>query len=156
MEAAVDSGRAMEQVETDIILEEEISETVVGDQNDQQVGGFNNDHVLDTVGINTEAPNNRGTKTRGFRKKARAQKSLSPPGQERPKKRAREGEDLFDIDRFIYAINGNEEKYREDIRSFVGIDENVGVATTNVEVVEEVIGVEVRETVKLGTTLSVE
>ncbi|KAJ0502719.1 putative RNA recognition motif domain, nucleotide-binding alpha-beta plait domain superfamily [Helianthus annuus] len=120
MEAAVDSGCAMEQVETDIIPEEEISETVVGEQNDQQVGGFNNDTVLDTVGINTEAPNNRGKKTRGFRKKARAQKSPSPPGQETPEKRAREREDLFDIDRFIYAINGNEEKSREDITSSVG------------------------------------
>ncbi|KAJ0507527.1 putative RNA-binding domain superfamily [Helianthus annuus] len=91
MEAAVDSGCAMEQVETDIILEEEISETVVDEQNDQQVGGFKNDTLLDTVGINTEASNNRGKKTRGFRKKARAQKSPSPPGQERPKKELENG-----------------------------------------------------------------
>ncbi|KAJ0800560.1 hypothetical protein HanPI659440_Chr03g0104491 [Helianthus annuus] len=41
------------------------------------------------------------------RKKTRAKKSVSPVGQERPKKRARDGEDPFDIDRFIFPVNGH-------------------------------------------------
>ncbi|MFS7960364.1 hypothetical protein Hanom_Chr08g00702361 [Helianthus anomalus] len=58
-------------------------------------------------------------KSRSFRKKSRIQKSPSPLGQERPKKRAREGEDIFDIDRFIFALN------RED--QINGVDPSVEV-----------------------------
>ncbi|MFS7899986.1 hypothetical protein Hanom_Chr00s088743g01798001 [Helianthus anomalus] len=46
-------------------------------------------------------------KRRGcFRKKTRSDKSPSSVGQERPKKRSREGDDPFDIDRFIFPVNG--------------------------------------------------
>ncbi|MFS8033576.1 hypothetical protein Hanom_Chr17g01571201 [Helianthus anomalus] len=81
--------------------------TVVEDV-EQEDGELNNVSGLDTGGVNLGVMSNRAKKAKGFRKKARTQKSPSPPGQERPKKRAREGEDLFDLDRFIYDINGDE------------------------------------------------
>lgn len=98
----------------------------------------------------------RGKKSRGYRKKARAQKSPSPTGQERPKKRAREGEDLFDIDRFIYTINGNEMPSiaSEHNVEAVQVVEEYG----NDQVVIEPSGLsnEVNETVRLAGVLGVE
>ncbi|KAJ0791400.1 hypothetical protein HanOQP8_Chr01g0005111 [Helianthus annuus] len=44
-------------------------------------------------------------KRKGFSKKARRKSSCSPLGQDRPKKRAREGDDYFDLDRFIFGDN---------------------------------------------------
>ncbi|MFS7915323.1 hypothetical protein Hanom_Chr02g00164001 [Helianthus anomalus] len=49
-------------------------------------------------------------KRRGcFRKKTRPDKSPSSIGQGRPKKRSREGDNPFDIDRFIFPVN---ERYK--------------------------------------------
>ncbi|KAI3742778.1 hypothetical protein L1987_60474 [Smallanthus sonchifolius] len=42
---------------------------------------------------------------KGYRKKSRKNNSFSPLGQERPKKKPREGDDFFDLDRFIFVDN---------------------------------------------------
>ncbi|KAM0062150.1 putative RNA recognition motif domain, nucleotide-binding alpha-beta plait domain superfamily [Helianthus debilis subsp. tardiflorus] len=49
-------------------------------------------------------------KKRGcLRKKSRGDKSQSPTGAERPKKRARDDDDPYDIDRFIFNVQGGHE-----------------------------------------------
>ncbi|MFS7959345.1 hypothetical protein Hanom_Chr08g00689991 [Helianthus anomalus] len=101
-------------------------------------------------------------KGKGYRKKTRAQKSPSPTGQERPKKRAREGEDIFDLDRLIYNLNGEEAARLH----YPDRGNNVEVSQNNVnneqvdsrdksteDNVDMGIGDEVAETLKLGSWL---
>ncbi|KAK9053643.1 hypothetical protein SSX86_024717 [Deinandra increscens subsp. villosa] len=54
-----------------------------------------------------------------FRKKARLEKSVSPSAQKRPKKRAREGEDPFEIDRFIFVVDGGAKIDNVDVQSSI-------------------------------------
>ncbi|MFS7913807.1 hypothetical protein Hanom_Chr02g00146061 [Helianthus anomalus] len=64
----------------------------------------------------------------GFRKKPRPDKSPSLTGLERPKKRSREGDDMFDIDRFIFNIQESSKEAEDNVGSqeeFVMPDLNV-------------------------------
>ncbi|MFS7949604.1 hypothetical protein Hanom_Chr06g00573551 [Helianthus anomalus] len=58
--------------------------------------------------VNSQGTCSRATKRKGYRKKVRSQKSPSSLGHDRPKKRARDAEDIFDIDRLIFAVNSEE------------------------------------------------
>ncbi|KAM0048956.1 putative RNA recognition motif domain, nucleotide-binding alpha-beta plait domain superfamily [Helianthus debilis subsp. tardiflorus] len=104
--------------------EETVMEEVVGDANenseammDLNVAHMDNSNNIgqeddDLVGADSGVQVHIGEKTpvmkkrKGFcRKKGSRNKSASPVGNDRPKKRQREGEDLFDLDRFIYTVN---------------------------------------------------
>ncbi|KAK9049452.1 hypothetical protein SSX86_031579 [Deinandra increscens subsp. villosa] len=57
-------------------------------------------------GVTKEVGGSAMKKRKGFnRKKGNRKLSVSPVGNDRPKKRQREGEDMFDLDRFIYTVN---------------------------------------------------
>ncbi|KAF5770268.1 hypothetical protein HanRHA438_Chr14g0668471 [Helianthus annuus] len=96
----------------------------------------------------------------GFRKKPRPDKSPSPTGLKRPKKRSREGDDPFDIDRFIFNI----QESSKEVEDNAGVQEKFVTPDLNVEsmireegrnqVVEDV-DKEVGETVALGMNLGV-
>ncbi|KAK9065270.1 hypothetical protein SSX86_016653 [Deinandra increscens subsp. villosa] len=88
-----------------------------------------------------------------------------PSGKERPKKRAREGDDPFDIDKFIFASNGDGLGPREhvevdrDLDRFVTPDLNGVLADSNTvqeENLTKEVAVEADETMNLGKVLSVE
>ncbi|PWA39257.1 nucleotide-binding alpha-beta plait domain-containing protein [Artemisia annua] len=104
----------------------------------------------------------KSSKRKSYRKKVRAQKSPSPVGLERPKKRARDGEDIFDIDRFIFAVNSEEARKlhgnvdhsnKEDFLTpdLNGLGDEVQQADSSCNV-----AMEVKETVTLGKDLGVE
>ncbi|KAJ0782624.1 hypothetical protein HanLR1_Chr01g0010391 [Helianthus annuus] len=59
-------------------------------------------------------------KSKSFRKKPRRNLSHSPVGQDRPKKRPRADEDLFDLDRFIFAVSKGPVTREEEMGQDVG------------------------------------
>ncbi|MFS7889736.1 hypothetical protein Hanom_Chr00s000004g01610541 [Helianthus anomalus] len=119
-----------------MVEEEECSKHAVGEEDDVSLENtvikdssqghdfFPNENINDDTNIEGETvtgqenipfcqANNLGDtslgifkKSKGYRKKARKNISVSPVGQDRPKKRPRGGEDLFDLDRFINKIHG--------------------------------------------------
>lgn len=102
---------------------------------------------------------------KGYRKKGRSQKSPPSLGHDRPKKRAREGEDIFDLDRLIYAVNSEEargihglaeqpnmnESLTPDMNGSKGDVPNTGSPDPN-----NIVLLETVETVNLGLELGVE
>ncbi|MFS7900973.1 hypothetical protein Hanom_Chr00s156113g01823691 [Helianthus anomalus] len=104
-------------------------------------------------------------KKRGcLRKKTRGDKSQSPTGEERPKKRARDDDDPYDIDRFIFNVQGGHEAPMDN--SGVNVEFNQKVRFEGVSRGDEVGGVvdqtvtnensEVQATVALASSLGVE
>ncbi|KAI3775666.1 hypothetical protein L1987_45415 [Smallanthus sonchifolius] len=111
------------------------------------------------------------------RKKADTSKSISPSDQERPKKRQRDSGDPFDLDRFIFPVNGNalvENETKdgdESIHEFLTLDLNRDILDVEVEPsagrnyvvseddhiaaqrLEEVLNEEVNDTINLAKTL---
>ncbi|MFS7955219.1 hypothetical protein Hanom_Chr07g00640071 [Helianthus anomalus] len=83
--------------------------------------GFSMSEVVECSGSKKKKRGN-------FRKKTRFDKSPSPTGLERPKKRSREGDDPFDIDRFIFTVQdaqlaGEEDGGKDKGEVLVGTDE---------------------------------
>ncbi|MFS8033445.1 hypothetical protein Hanom_Chr17g01569671 [Helianthus anomalus] len=98
-------------------------------------------------------------KKRGcFRKKSRLDKSPSPSGVERPKKRARDGDGPFDIDRFIFNVQEGQTRLEETERSQEVLvpEDGVGDSLEDRECANQVgvdINKEVSQTVGLGNVL---
>ncbi|MFS7970843.1 putative RNA recognition motif domain, nucleotide-binding alpha-beta plait domain superfamily [Helianthus anomalus] len=98
----MDSENNVVGVESEFLVENTVN--VINDSQNVVRG---DDHVvtMDVPSMGVKVDKEGGTKRgKGYKKKTRKKLSCSPVGHERPRKRPREGEDLFDLDRFINCV----------------------------------------------------
>ncbi|KAF5795883.1 putative RNA recognition motif domain, nucleotide-binding alpha-beta plait domain superfamily [Helianthus annuus] len=106
-----------ESAPVNLIAEEVPDLNLIQDDAVVNSGMEGNDKVVDEIGEQVQkSPVIK--KRKGFsRKKGSRNKSASPVGNDRPKKRQRDGEDFFDIDHFIFTVNEGQAALQKQVDS---------------------------------------